>query len=99
MSKYTWLVFIENLQQRPVLAGENFNIPYDCEFILVDEVQENYYKIEEIYNIKNNGFDILFATWDQGSGVKVINEDNFYSRRIDFHGINLTETVQKIHVS
>lgn len=72
----------------------NLYIPFNCEFLIIREVDKLYYQIEEVYQISEKGSKIYssFGFWNNKK-LKVSGND-FFKRRMDLkgHQFNLAET-------
>ena len=83
MSTFTWFAFLED-QKTIQNPKNNFTIPYDCEFIVI-QPHHDHFKLTEVYKIENNTFFLDYGIWDTKSGLS-IEENFFYARRSDLNG-------------
>ena len=84
LSWFTWILFLDS--SKPNIFHIDKIIPFNCEFIVVQEIQDNIYKLTEVYGLRNKAFTFDFGTWNDG--LLRISNLSFYWRRL-----NLNETV------
>jgi hypothetical protein len=96
MSKATWLLFLDT----QLLLEEFFldtYIPFDCEFLVVQEAGNNAVLLTEVYRIKSELplQTRLFGTWTSPSGLTWPNI-NLHRRRDNLQGITLKTAFSKV---
>lgn len=64
---------MENIQ------NHDLSVPYNCQFIVIQQTNGLAYKLTEIYEVKNKSFSLDFGKWDQG-GLKT-STLSFFRRR------------------
>lgn len=89
MQNFIWLVYVENQIQNP----QKLEIPYDCEFILIQFEKGARYKLTEIYTVKRKSFSLEFGAWDKGLHLK--SSMHFYGRRLNFQKVELRVVCRK----
>lgn len=98
-SSLTWIVFSKSIDIRN--AGNNFYIPYDCPFLVIEDYSNSTYFLREFYKI-NDGFrlfEIEYGTWSLENGLNISNKP-FYDRRMNFenHPLVLTH-IRKVRIN
>lgn len=88
-------MFLENETQN--LQNHKLNIPYDCEFVVIQPKNETTYELTEIFAVKGKSFALDFGTWDKNSGSKIRNV-SFYQRRLNLEKteIKLLSNIEKM---
>lgn len=83
MSRFTWFVFLKNQQST---FSNDLIVPYNCEFVIIQETRESIYKLTEFYLVKNKTFHYNFGIWDHDL---TITNFSMYSRRLNVNGTEL----------
>lgn len=86
LQNFIWLMFLNDGTKN--LQNHKLNIPYDCEFIVIQPRNETVYRLTEIFTVKNKSFSLNLGAWERGYGLKVPNI-SFYLRRIDFQNTEM----------
>ncbi|KDR16870.1 hypothetical protein L798_08612 [Zootermopsis nevadensis] len=98
MSKATWLLFVDT----KLLLEEVFldiNIPFDCEFLVVQEEGDNAALLTEVYRVKS-ALPLqtrFFGTWTSRDGLTWPNL-SLYQRRDSLQGIALKTAFLRVSI-
>lgn len=92
VSKFIWIYWnstaIEKTLEDPY---QSFYIPYNTQFIIVENSTESSYDLSEIYHPRLKS-EIIFRTnfgkWSPNKGLQIL-ENYFYRRRLDMNGTAL----------
>ena len=61
---------------------------YDCEFIIIQSIDEVNYTLREVFQIENDTFVLDFGNWNERYGLNISKMD-VYSRRKDLNQTKL----------
>lgn len=65
---FNWLIFSNEFE-----SFEKFTVPYFCEFIIANRVNNYTFKLIELYKLKNKIISYDFAMWNNYSGLNTTN--------------------------
>lgn len=88
MARYTWLVMTQSLQLE--IYPDELIIPYNCQFIFIQEPTPFSYELTEYYTINDKGFTNNLGVWDYRYGLETKNIPLYWRR------LNLNRTTIKI---
>lgn len=92
MSEFVWLTITKDVNY-----FSNIYIPFDCEFLISETIDQNHYKNFEIYHTgyNSNLYYSDFGLWDSVNGL-LAKEKNFDLRRINLHKQELLVYNEKV---
>lgn len=86
-SKYIWLTF-NGLNESSKNNYENVYIPYNCEYFVIREINQEFFAIKELYHDRLFNWTLFesdLGTWSKKNGLAVPELD-IYKRRSNLNG-------------
>lgn len=83
MSQFIWMVFTDSEK----IQSYHLNIPYDCDFIIIQSLHGFSYKLTELYQVEKSKFYLDFGNW--ASNRSSITSKFKYRRRANLNGTKI----------
>lgn len=85
ISRFTWFVFLDD--PKIDIFSYDWRVMLTTEFIIIQAINDDFYKLTEIYKVKNKSFSFSFGSW---YGVLNVTNMSFDRRRSDLNGSIIT---------
>lgn len=90
LSQFIWLIFTNSKE----IHNYRLNVPYDCEFIIIQSDVGMTYTLTEIYQIDNSLFRLNFGHWEWNAPNF---KDTFkYQRRLNLNNTVIALIVARV---